>query len=230
VVAYGRLTADILVYARFHPQSHSTQRAVDIDVFDTASSRLLLHVESYLHRSVARGAFGSGTLPPPPVSAASNGHRPAAEPPLDRPDTTLTPDEGAEIFRQLLHAKTGPVVMVDVVGAIADGQPTAAAGAQDQPAAAPQPDVEAPAVTAEAPDNRDISGDLHGLWSSALGLTAIDPHADFFEIGGNSLAAVQLASRISTHFGIELGAGSLFDHSTIDALTREITELLAAGA
>ena len=57
----------------------------------------------------------------------------------------------------------------------------------------------------------------------------INPTADFFEIGGNSLAAVQLASRISAHFGIELGVGSLFDHSTVDALAAEIAVMLDAS-
>jgi phthiocerol/phenolphthiocerol synthesis type-I polyketide synthase E len=236
VVAHAPISADVQVYARMHAQQRSGQQAVDFDVFDTGSGRLLLHVESYLTRTVAPGAFAAAashgapatTLPSPNGHGGGPGAHPSDPDPVR--DPTLSPDEGAEIFLHLLQVATPPVVLVDLLGV---SEPAAAGDAVPDTVPDAGPSAEDAAVAARAADptngGRDIAGELHALWSSALGLTTIDPHADFFEIGGNSLAAVQLVNRISAHFGIELGAGSLFDQSTIDALAREIAKLLDAG-
>ena len=243
VVAHGPISADVQVYARAQAQQQSSQPAVDFDVFDTGSGRHLLHVESYLTRTVAPGTFeaSASRVRPPTTHSSPNGHdapNGRAEPNGSaEPNATLSPDEGAEIFMHLLRAATPPVVLVDLVGASAPVVSADAVPDIEPPAAdsksrprQPQPDAAVPtqATAVSTASGRDVAGDLHTLWSSALGVTTIDPHADFFEIGGNSLAAVQLAARISAHFGIELGAGSLFDHSTIDSLAREIGQLLGA--
>lgn len=44
---------------------------------------------------------------------------------------------------------------------------------------------------------------LAGLWEELLGVSVQGPDADFQTLGGNSLQAVRLQGRITTHFGLE---------------------------
>jgi acyl carrier protein len=60
------------------------------------------------------------------------------------------------------------------------------------------------------------------LWTAVLDEDDIPRDADFFDLGGNSLTAVQLMSNVRAEFGIELGVVTLFDHSTLDALAGQI--------
>jgi acyl transferase domain-containing protein len=64
---------------------------------------------------------------------------------------------------------------------------------------------------------------LRSLWSTVLGAGEnIPPDADFFDLGGNSLTAVELMTKVRAEFGVELGVLTLFDHSTLDALADQI--------
>lgn len=53
-----------------------------------------------------------------------------------------------------------------------------------------------------------------GLWSGALGVETIGIDDDFFELGGNSLVAVQLIARTRERLATELQIAHLFDHPT----------------
>jgi amino acid adenylation domain-containing protein len=48
---------------------------------------------------------------------------------------------------------------------------------------------------------------------------------DFFQVGGHSLAAVQLASRARAAFGVELTIGDVFSHSTVSAFAARVDAL-----
>lgn len=62
------------------------------------------------------------------------------------------------------------------------------------------------------------------IWQAVLGVNAIGPDADFFALGGKSLAAIQVVSRLSTALTCELEAAILFQHSTLAALTQKLAE------
>ena len=49
--------------------------------------------------------------------------------------------------------------------------------------------------------------------------------AHFFASGGNSLAAVQLASRISDYWAIDFSAKSVFEHSSLGAMANEVERI-----
>jgi fengycin family lipopeptide synthetase D len=52
----------------------------------------------------------------------------------------------------------------------------------------------------------------------ALGRTAVGPHDDFFELGGASLAALQLVGEIHRRFGVDLPPVAVFEARTPSAL------------
>jgi thioesterase domain-containing protein/acyl carrier protein len=55
------------------------------------------------------------------------------------------------------------------------------------------------------------------IWSSVLGVEAIDKTADFFELGGHSLLAARLLARIEAEFGQRLSLLTLFEAPNIEA-------------
>ncbi|MFE3762119.1 SDR family NAD(P)-dependent oxidoreductase [Streptomyces sp. NPDC059104] len=110
-------------------------------------------------------------------------------------------------------APVAPVVPVVPVAAAAVVPPVAPV-APVVPAAAP--------VVTPGGGHQEIMAGLTELWSEALGIEQIDEDEDFFDLGGNSLAAVQLIARMKERFGIELGAGSMFELNTIRLLADEI--------
>ncbi|OYD86628.1 hypothetical protein CDG77_34005 [Nostoc sp. 'Peltigera membranacea cyanobiont' 213] len=65
---------------------------------------------------------------------------------------------------------------------------------------------------------------LADLWTELLGLEKVGIHDDFFEMGGHSLLAIQLISRLREAFSIQLPLRCLFESPTI----AELAELLAA--
>ncbi len=57
------------------------------------------------------------------------------------------------------------------------------------------------------------------IWCDVLGIPAICIFDNFFEIGGHSLTAVQIMSRLEKETGKRLPLASLFESSTIEALS-----------
>ncbi|WP_437972165.1 amino acid adenylation domain-containing protein [Sorangium sp. So ce260] len=56
------------------------------------------------------------------------------------------------------------------------------------------------------------------LWQEILRVERVGVHDSFFELGGSSLHAVQLFSRLRGAFGIDVGFQELFDHPTVAGL------------
>ncbi|HEX8768224.1 MAG TPA: phosphopantetheine-binding protein, partial [Jatrophihabitans sp.] len=58
--------------------------------------------------------------------------------------------------------------------------------------------------------------------TAVLGTEDIGQDADFFDLGGNSLTAVELMSKVRTEFRVQLGVVTLFEHSTLNGLADQI--------
>jgi len=96
----------------------------------------------------------------------------------------------------------------------------------------PEPQVEAsyhprPALlNAYVAPTNDIEAQLAAIWQEALGIEQIGIHDEFFSLGGHSLIAAQLRSRIVALFPIELSIRTIFEYTTIARLAAAIEELL----
>ncbi|HUR02888.1 MAG TPA: SDR family NAD(P)-dependent oxidoreductase [Nonomuraea sp.] len=69
---------------------------------------------------------------------------------------------------------------------------------------------------------------LAGYWAGTLGMSQIGLDDDFFDLGGNSLVAVQLSTRIRDGLSITLPLASLFAYPTVSGLAEHILAHRAA--
>ncbi|MFH0784194.1 MAG: amino acid adenylation domain-containing protein [Pseudomonadota bacterium] len=68
----------------------------------------------------------------------------------------------------------------------------------------------------------DIESRLVAIWSNVLGISPIGTQENFFFLGGHSLKAVKIISRIRTQFSVAITIKELFTHPTIQTLAKKI--------
>jgi acyl carrier protein len=72
----------------------------------------------------------------------------------------------------------------------------------------------------------NTESDIALLWAETLGHPEVRPEDDFFELGGDSLTAVQLVSRLRDQMGVTLSVVELLDQPT----PRKLAAAVAAKA
>jgi len=70
---------------------------------------------------------------------------------------------------------------------------------------------------------------LAAMWAAILKIERIGIHDDFFKLGGNSLLAFQLISRVRNEFKVELPLSRVFDTPTVAELSSWISEAVDRG-
>jgi len=65
---------------------------------------------------------------------------------------------------------------------------------------------------------------LSKVWAESLGIEQVGIEDDFFELGGASVVATQIVSRLRQMFQVDLPAILLFDTPTIEKLARYMIE------
>jgi amino acid adenylation domain-containing protein len=88
----------------------------------------------------------------------------------------------------------------------------------------------------EVPDERtayvaprdDLETRLVALWQEVLEARPIGVRDDFFDLGGHSITAAQVAAAIERAFGRPMPAALLFDAPTIELLARRLARTVAA--
>ena len=162
----------------------------------------------------------------------------AAQPVMESQQSTnddvkfgIFPAEGVEALRRILSARLGPQVIVCVEGLQRKIDRTAKvtrASVEEQLA-----NLQLPVVASErnlaneyvAPST-ELEQLLATLWQENLGVDKVGVEDDFFELGGNSLVAVQVASRVRGRFQVELALASLFESPTVRRLAQLVEKAL----
>jgi acyl carrier protein len=67
------------------------------------------------------------------------------------------------------------------------------------------------------------------IWSSVLSVTEIGVHDNFFAVGGHSLLAMQVISRLRDELGVTLTLRAIFDAPTVVELAAEVDRAEAAS-
>ncbi|CAK0764242.1 hypothetical protein CCP3SC5AM1_370001 [Gammaproteobacteria bacterium] len=116
-----------------------------------------------------------------------------------------------------------PIYMVPATFVVLQHFPLTTSGKLDQEAL-PEPDHDVFATISKfVPPQTPQEKQLTILWMEVLGLTQVGCQDDFFELGGNSLLALQLIAKISLAMNLKLSVKFLFLYSTIAQQVVELT-------
>jgi 3-oxoacyl-(acyl-carrier-protein) synthase/thioesterase domain-containing protein/acyl carrier protein len=74
------------------------------------------------------------------------------------------------------------------------------------------------------PQYQSIEAALINIWKECLGTEFFGVDDDFFQLGGDSLLAIEVATNVSKKIGINLGMHALLAHPTIAKLSKMISE------
>lgn len=130
------------------------------------------------------------------------------------PRLPLTPNGKVDIARALALAAPDP-------NPTAGGAAGGAEPARDGRSAG---DADGGHGSGGAPDPAQdlITGPMSELWRELLQVPAVDPDADFFALGGNSLLALRMINQIRSRLGVDLPFGQVFEAPTLRALSRAV--------
>ena len=131
----------------------------------------------------------------------------------------------AEELRAFLAARL-PAYMVPSSFVLLPALPLTSHGKVDRRALPAPDDGEGRDFTAPRNPTETL---LAALWSEILGVERIGVHDNFFAVGGHSLRAVQLASRLRRAFGVELEVQALFAAPTLADLAAAVERARGEG-
>ena len=139
------------------------------------------------------------------------------------------PSPGLSELRSFLSRKL-PDYMIPSVFVKMDSLPLTPNGKVDRKALpipdGLRPDLETPFVAPRTP----IEKDLAKIWAKVLSLDHVGIHDNFFHLGGHSLAATRVISRVIDRFKVELPIKSLFESGTVAAMSLVIVQNQARRA
>jgi acyl carrier protein len=137
--------------------------------------------------------------------------------PAGRPATTVSE------LRLFLNKKL-PDYMVPSTFVALNALPLTPSGKVDRsalpPAESSRPELDTPYVAPRTP----LEKQLAEIWADVLGLDRIGVNDDFFHLGGQSLLASQIISRITQKFRIELPLQLLFQAPTVAEMAAVISQ------
>jgi amino acid adenylation domain-containing protein len=150
-------------------------------------------------------------------------------------DMMISPDEGVETFKRILTLVHSPVSQVVVsagdlqaridqwvkLRSLRRNDSTGAAGEPSyQYQFRARPDLSAPYAAPRTPIEQTIAD----IWKHQFGFEKIGIRDDFFELGGDSLKAISMVSKIHKELSARVKLNEFFTRPTVETLARFITE------
>ena len=123
-----------------------------------------------------------------------------------------------------------PSYMVPAVFVMLESLPVTGSGKLDRRALpepdAARPELESPFVAPRTPNEQELAT----IWSEVLDLDQVGIHDNFLELGGDSLLASQVISRVIGTFRVRLTLRSLFGSPTVAEMALVVTQNQAMQA
>jgi acyl carrier protein len=138
--------------------------------------------------------------------------------------------EGVEAFRRALAAPAPWLVVstLDLPARLENARGTQALAeleeAQEARPAHPRPMLANAYVAPQSDAERQIAA----VWEELLGIERIGVHDNFFDLGGNSLMAIRVISRLKKELGVDVSEVSIFEGPTVASLARLLVPQAAA--
>jgi acyl carrier protein len=82
--------------------------------------------------------------------------------------------------------------------------------------------ADAPARHEAAPITMPVNADVAEIWQAVLREDDINSADDFFDLGGNSLLAMQVIVRVRRRFGIDIPIRAIFDNPTLASFSNAV--------
>jgi NADP-dependent 3-hydroxy acid dehydrogenase YdfG/acyl carrier protein len=140
---------------------------------------------------------------------------------------SLTASEGAEVFNRILNHRFAQVVVsVAALDAVRKNF-----SRQQQPGL--EQEIERPQMTRHArpevaiaftPATNESERVLANIWQDLLGIQEVGVDDNFFDLGGDSLLLLRVQAKIREALGTELSPAEMFEHPTISALARHLSQ------
>jgi surfactin family lipopeptide synthetase A len=96
-------------------------------------------------------------------------------------------------------------------------------------AALPPPATGAAGAERSPDASSAVEARVAAIWADVLGRPVENTAADFFELGGDSLQASSVVTRVRREFGVDVGLGAFVGEPTIAGLARTVTSAPAMG-
>ncbi|MFD6624415.1 SDR family NAD(P)-dependent oxidoreductase [Streptomyces diastaticus] len=232
IVVRGRLPEACTAVITQRPEQPKGIVVRDVSLVDSTGSEVVT-VEGFTLREVDPGSVQQ-SVRPRTARAGDQGEAvgpvSATDAPATEGDRFLEVARGARLFEAFMATDLGPQVLVSVEGLARTLERarsfTAAAVSNPRSDSRPSSPPPGPAPV-EQPQAEDphavVERRVAELWSDILGLEVVSGD-DFFELGGDSLAAMQMVERVRVELGAELALSELFDRRTLAAFSVAVKE------
>jgi acyl transferase domain-containing protein/2-polyprenyl-3-methyl-5-hydroxy-6-metoxy-1,4-benzoquinol methylase/acyl carrier protein len=133
-------------------------------------------------------------------------------------------EQGMEVFGRILSSGEVPRVIVSTrdFSALVKQIPKFQSQSVERRPAAFELHARPRLLNDYTPPNSETEEKIVAVWQDELGIEQIGVHDNFLELGGDSLIAIKLISRIRESLGIELTVRKLYEESTVAALAEWI--------
>lgn len=215
LLAFGPLPGRLVSHVRLAEGTANGMAVFDVTIANEQGA-VVTQITGFCMRRISgaldRPAAGRAQAPGAVLS-------PAAALARDMLTDGIAPSDGLLALERVLGAHAGPHVYVSPGDLSAWRARVEAEIRPDAPGLdAQRPSKRSSTEPDSAADPNDIEGRLRSMWSDLLGVTTIGPEDNFFDIGGHSLLAVRLLTRIEKTFGRSIPLATLFGDGTINAL------------
>jgi amino acid adenylation domain-containing protein len=148
----------------------------------------------------------------------------------------ISSSEGIDAFERLMSHDLPPQVLVstrELSSVIRQAEAITQTQILEEAAQLKQsrPAHERPSIqtTYVAPRN-EFEARVAGVWQDVLGIEQVGINDNFFDLGGHSLIAVQLVSRLREHSRTDISVRIIFERPTVAALAEYIKQLAGRDA
>ncbi len=230
----GRLPAKLYSYVRYQdsPGSANETLSFDIALLDEQGVELVTIDEFTLKRVNQAAGRLLEAVSQEVQPADSNGMESPLQAALNR-GTKMLPREGVEAFKRILSRNRLPQIavvtrdlplLIERAGSLQQSNLLYEIDRASQSRTMhARPEMQ----TAYAAPANELEQNLALIWSRILGIEQVGIHDNFFDLGGDSVLAVQIIAR-AADAGIQLTPAQLFQHQTIADLAASLGPILVA--
>ena len=235
----GELPRKVYGFARYKEEESVSRETINFDLrLMDEHGRGLVEVEGFGQKQVRDVAEEIRALSALKTEGASTQ---LAQAPSSQGDSTSTedleiykgrisPKDGVEALDRILAAQLEPQVIVcpqDLQ--ITLEQAAKASGERFLTAVKAQQKTKLVPTnirqhSAYVPPATDAERKITQIWQDVLGIEDVGINDSFFELGGSSLFAIQVLSRLRKEFNVEIPPAMIFEGATISALAKLLTK------